>query len=59
MWSMLVTVFWLICFMVIISLVIAIFQIRKSVQENEEQLSGVIKVLEEIRDRLPETKDTN
>lgn len=35
MWTTLVNAFWLICILVIISLVVAIFQIRKSVQKTK------------------------
>lgn len=51
MWITLVNVFWLICILVVISLVVSIFQIRRSVKENGELLHEILERLENNQDK--------
>ena len=58
MWTALDPVLWLVGLIIVGSFIGAFIQIRKTVQENKEQLRKVVELLEDIQSRLPDNEET-
>lgn len=57
MWTVQNPALWLIGILIIGSFIGAFIQIRKTVQENKEQLGKVLEILEDIQGKLPDIKE--
>ncbi|QSO54323.1 hypothetical protein JZ785_11460 [Alicyclobacillus curvatus] len=57
MWTAQNPVLWLIGILIIGSFIVAFIQMRKTVEENKQQLGRVVEMLEDIQGRLSDNKE--
>jgi hypothetical protein len=57
MWTAQNPVLWLIGILIIGSCIVAFIQMRKTVEENKQQLGRVVEMLEDIQSRLGDNKE--
>lgn len=57
MWTAQNPVLWLIGILIIGSFIVAFIQMRKTVEENKQQLGRVVEMLEDIQSRLSDNKE--
>lgn len=57
MWMAQNPVLWLIGILIIGSFIVAFIQMRKTVEENKQQLGRVVEMLEDIQSRLSDNKE--